>query len=66
MKTATASSTVDTHLASDRTIGRIEPVFEFHGAMPTGVTVSSSGRIFISFPRWGDNVLFRIATLPND
>jgi len=36
MKTATPTSTVDTHLASDRTIGRIEPVFEFHGAMPTG------------------------------
>jgi sugar lactone lactonase YvrE len=63
MKTGTPSPTVDTQLASDRTIGRIEPVFEFHGAMPTGVTVSSSGRIFISFPRWGDNVPFTVGEI---
>ena len=40
-------------LASDQTIGRIEPVFEFYDAMPTGVTVSAGGRIFINFPRCG-------------
>ncbi len=40
-------------LASDQTIGRIEPVFEFYNAMPTGVTVSTGGRIFINFPRCG-------------
>jgi sugar lactone lactonase YvrE len=63
MKTATPTPSVDAHLASDRTIGRIEPVFEFDGAMPTGVTVSSSGRIFISFPRWGDNVPFTVGEI---
>src|ERR671925_840784 len=35
-------------LPSDRPIGRIEPVFEFHDAMPTGVTVAADGRIFIN------------------
>jgi hypothetical protein len=63
MKTAASRSTVSTHLASDRTIERIEPVFEFHGAMPTGVTVSSSGCIFITFPRWGDNVPFSVGEI---
>ena len=29
--------------AMERTIGRIEAVFEFRGAMPTGVTVAPSG-----------------------
>jgi hypothetical protein len=24
--------------------------------MPTGVTVSQKGRIFVNFPRWGDEV----------
>jgi hypothetical protein len=32
-------------LPSERTIGRIEPVFEFYDATPTGVTVSADGRI---------------------
>jgi sugar lactone lactonase YvrE len=48
-------------LASDRPIGNIEPVAEFHGAMPTGVTVAAGGRIFVNFPRWGDDVPFTVA-----
>jgi sugar lactone lactonase YvrE len=31
-------------------------VHRFMGPMPTGVTVSKSGRIFVTFPRWGDPV----------
>ena len=31
--------------------------------MPTGVTVSSDGRIFVNFPRWGDAVDFTVAEL---
>jgi len=31
--------------------------------MPTGVTVSRSGRIFVNFPRWGDPVEFTVAEL---
>ncbi len=41
--------------------GRLEPVALFDGAMPTGVTVSRNGRIFVSFPRWGDDVAFTVA-----
>ena len=31
--------------------------------MPTGVTVSRKGRIFVNFPRWGDNVPFTVAEI---
>ena len=36
-------------------------VATFDGPMPTGVTVSRSGRIFVNFPRWGDKVDFTVA-----
>ena len=47
-------------LPSERTIGTIEPVTEFYDAMPTGVTVSRDGRIFVNYPRWGDIVPFTV------
>ncbi|WP_340117873.1 L-dopachrome tautomerase-related protein [Pelagibius sp. 7325] len=50
-------------LPSEHSIGTIEPVFTFTGAMPTGVTVSSGGRIFVNFPRWGDDVPFTVAEI---
>ena len=31
-------------------------VAHFHGAMPTGVTVSHRDGIFVNFPKWGDDV----------
>ncbi len=46
-------------------IGDIEPVACFNGPMPTGVTVSHDGRIFVNFPRWGDNADFTVAELVN-
>ena len=36
---------------------------EFYGAMPTGVTVSKRGRIFVTFPRWGDKVKMTVAEI---
>ena len=48
---------------TDRTVGQLETVATFHGPMPTGVTVSKSGRIFVNFPRWGDEVPFTVAEL---
>lgn len=39
----------------------IELVATFTGPMPTGVGISKSGRIFVNFPRWGDNVEFTVA-----
>ena len=50
-------------LARARTAGRIELVATFDGPMPTGVTVSHKGRIFVNFPRWGDRVDFTVAEL---
>ncbi|KPA89159.1 MULTISPECIES: L-dopachrome tautomerase-related protein [Pseudomonas] len=41
----------------------LEQVYAFDGAMPTGVTVSETGRIFVNFPRWGDNVEFTVAEI---
>lgn len=48
-------------LARDRVIGHLEVVARFDGAMPTGVTVANSGRIFVNFPRWGDHVEYTVA-----
>ncbi len=44
-------------------VGRIEIVATFDGPMPTGVTVSHKGRIFVNFPRWGDKVDFTVAEM---
>jgi len=55
------SAAVAADLASDRPAGTIETVATFDGPMPTGVTVSHSGRIFICYPKWGDKVEFTVA-----
>src|SRR3712207_1090381 len=48
-----------------QTAGQIEPVAVFTGPMPTGVTVSREGRIFVNFPKWGDDVDFTVAEIRN-
>jgi sugar lactone lactonase YvrE len=50
-------------LPADEHLGTLEPVAYFNGAMPTGVTVSHKGRIFVNFPRWGDDVPFTVAEI---
>ena len=41
----------------DQPVGRLEVVHAFEsGPMPTGVSVSREGRIFVNFPKWGDEV----------
>ncbi|MGW2773652.1 L-dopachrome tautomerase-related protein [Streptomyces olivaceoviridis] len=42
---------------------QLETVATFDGAMPTGVTVSRGGRVFVNFPRWGDDVPFTVAEI---
>lgn len=42
---------------------QIEKVFAFQKQMPTGVTVSLSGRIFVNYPRWEDKVDFTVAEI---
>lgn len=53
------------HPATKTTAGSYTVVARFWDAMPTGVTVSSRGRIFVCFPRLGDNVPFTVAELRN-
>ncbi len=52
-------------VASDRANGDLEVVTTFDGPMPTGVTVSQQNRIFVNFPRWGDDVPFTVAEVVN-
>lgn len=46
--------------------GAFETVALINGAMPTGVTVSNGGRIFVNFPRWGDKVAYTVAEIRSD
>jgi sugar lactone lactonase YvrE len=50
-------------LPADEPLGVLEPVAHFHGAMPTGVTVSHQGLIFVNFPKWGDEVPFTVSEI---
>ncbi len=40
-----------------------QTVADFYGPMPTGVTVSHTGRVFVNFPHWGDPVKFTVAEI---
>ncbi|MGM0752462.1 MAG: L-dopachrome tautomerase-related protein [Bacillota bacterium] len=53
-------------LPMEKFFGKLELVYEFYGAMPTGVSVSETGRIFICFPKWGDDVKFTVAEIVGD
>src|SRR6187431_698252 len=57
------SSQEQNNLPADDPVGELESVAHFHGAMPTGVTVSHQGRIFINFPKWGDEVPFTVSEI---
>lgn len=50
-------------LPSVEYVGALEPVAFFNDAMPTGVTVSQKGRIFVNFPKWGDDVKYTVAEI---
>jgi sugar lactone lactonase YvrE len=63
---STISNTIAAYaLPQEKTVGSIESVASFNGAMPTGVTVSQSGRIFVNFPKWGDKVDYTVAEVKN-
>ena len=48
----------------DEPLGELEVVHTFDdGPMPTGVTVSASGRIFVNYPKWGDEVTATVVEL---
>ncbi|MFS0699021.1 L-dopachrome tautomerase-related protein [Cellulomonas sp. 179-A 4D5 NHS] len=42
--------------ATDQPVATLELVHAFEGPMPTGVTVSARGRVFVNYPLWGDDV----------
>ncbi|WP_195266305.1 L-dopachrome tautomerase-related protein [Clostridium sp. 1001275B_160808_H3] len=50
-------------LPREKYFGHLEQVFAFYGPMPTGVTISEEGRIFVNFPKWGDDVKFTVAEI---
>jgi len=50
---------------TERHKDRLETVHQFFGSMPTGVTVSQKGRIFVNYPRWGDPVPFTVGEIVN-
>src|SRR3954454_13054693 len=56
-----AAPAVESKLPAERPAGKIEVVATFDGPMPTGVTVSQKGRVFVNYPRWGDPVTFTVA-----
>ncbi len=58
-----SSKDMTSELPSEEHIGSLEPVAYFNEAMPTGVTVSLQGRIFVNFPKWGDDVPFTVAEI---
>lgn len=58
-----AGFTAGQEFAQEQVIGKAEVVATFTDQMPTGVTVSSDGRIFLNFPRWGDPVSYSVAEL---
>ncbi len=61
--TALLQTTAPLAYGTETVIGTIETVALFNDAMPTGVTVAPNGRIFVCFPRWGDDVSFTVAEL---
>ncbi|WP_207456334.1 L-dopachrome tautomerase-related protein [Herbiconiux sp. SYSU D00978] len=49
---------------TDTPAGVLEVVHEFEtGPMPTGVSVSRTGRVFVNFPKWGDEVVSTVVEL---
>jgi hypothetical protein len=56
---------VDEDLPVDEPIDTLEPVAYFNGAIPRGLTISQKERIFINFPKWGDEVLFTVGEIGN-
>ncbi len=58
---ASLTAHAQTAAPHDTPVGHLEVVATFPGPMPTGVTVSRTNRIFVNFPRWGDDVPFTVA-----
>src|SRR4051812_26673615 len=44
----------------------LKPFACVYGASPAGIAVSAEGRVFVSFPGWGDAVKFTVGELTRD
>ncbi|MBH03514.1 MAG: gluconolaconase [Xanthomonadales bacterium] len=53
-------------LARAEPIGALTADFLFRDQMPTGLTVTTDGRRFVSYPRWGDHPTYTVAELVGD
>src|SRR3954469_5573075 len=53
----------ETPLATDERLGSLEVVHLFSEAMPTGVSVSHGGRVFVCYPKWGDEIAFTVGEI---
>jgi sugar lactone lactonase YvrE len=52
--------------AHEKSKRQLIKVAEIEGAQLTGVSVSRTGRVFVNFPRWRDNIPFSVAeVMPN-
>jgi len=49
--------------AGDKRSDALEIVYRFTGPMPVGVAVNSTGRIFVSYPRWTDKGKWTLAEI---
>jgi hypothetical protein len=63
MSAMNKSPSQEQKLPAEEPLGTLEPVAYFNDAMPTGVTVSHKGRIFVNFPKWGDEVPFTVSEI---
>jgi sugar lactone lactonase YvrE len=52
--------------AARAAIGTVELFAKLYDYMPTGVAVSREGRVFASFPRWDDGILYTVAEVSSD
>ena len=50
---------------ADTSSAKLEIVHTFKEQMPVGVAVTSDGRMFVSYPRWEDQIAFTLAELKN-
>ena len=62
---AQSSVPVSQNLPRVPVIGQLEEVHRFYGQMPVGVAISSTGRTFVSYPRWSDVVNFTLGEIVN-